>query len=291
MNYVEKLVKTAGKSGNILCMGLDPVPEYLPGNGIISFFERIFNRMAAENIIPGAFKPNLGYFSSLDRPREGEFQGSMALSGVLNMLDDLFPEIPVILDSKRGDIARSSENYAAEGFVSWGCDAVTVSPYMGSDSVEPFLKEALRNSGGVYILVRTSNPGGADFQNIRVNGTDKSLSAYAAERVLEWAEKYPAAGVVAGATSLNELREILLGLKRGRVPVLIPGVGSQGGAMSDVMRIIGETGYDPSIVRVNVSSAVTHPWAKGGGCIPDNWEQVCIDSLHLFIESAEGIKQ
>ncbi len=291
LSYIEKLKHSAERTNSIICMGIDPIPEYLPnlhqdtGKKITAFFETLFQEMIQKRILPGAFKPNLGFFSCLDRPRENIFTGSGALSEILDMLDSLFPGIPVILDYKRGDIARSSANYAVEGFKSWGCDSVTVSPWMGRDSVEPFLKEAALHDGGVYILNRTSNPGGREFQNVKSEESGLPMFRIAAEYISSWAEQYPGTGAVTGATNLRELKEITDFYSNAVIPLLIPGVGSQGGSVQDVIRTLKESAYDTGIVRINVSSAITHPWIKKGDKAPEDWKDVCINSLRYFNEA------
>jgi orotidine-5'-phosphate decarboxylase len=163
-------------------MGLDPVLETLPErykssmsvasmNGIVSFFEEIFNEMKTQNVLPAAFKPNQGFYIKHNKPRDHRFEGSIALGCMMDMIQEFFPGIPVILDYKRGDIAKSSANYAAEGFECWKADGVTVFPYMGTDSVEPFAKYCNDEQGkGVYVLNRTSNSGAKDLQNLCVIG-------------------------------------------------------------------------------------------------------------------------
>src|SRR5690554_6385082 len=142
--YREQLRASAHQAGNCACMGLDPQWDVLPYRSgeiredLERYFSDLLQSMVHEQLSPAAFKPNIGYYHALDNPREGRFDGSLALADLLTMLEDLFPGIPVILDSKRGDIARSSANYASEAFDIWRCDAVTASPYMGTDSVAPF---------------------------------------------------------------------------------------------------------------------------------------------------------
>ena len=295
MDFINKLKVSAEKSGSVLCMGLDPVPDYLPGEGLetgerlTSFFETILSGLIRKNVMPGAFKPNLGFFSCLDRPRQGRFSGSLALAKILAMIGESFPDIPVILDYKRGDIARSSENYAIEGFVSWGCDSVTVSPYMGSDSVEPFLKEAVSRGGGAYVLDRTSNPGGKEVQNLQLANGGENLFTAVGKKIISWARMYPGTGAVTGATSPQELKNLAL-LFRGRnIPLLIPGVGSQGGSFSDVAGIMKEAQYETPLIRINVSSAITHPWVKNKKGVPRNWGEVCVDAFLKFNEEAGGL--
>lgn len=285
MSYIDRLKKSTEYSGSIICMGIDPVCEYLPEivgtieERITTFFETLFSEMIKRNILPGAFKPNLGFFATLDRPRENAFDGSRSLAKILSLLDDLFPLTPVILDYKRGDIARSSANYAKEGFVSWGCDSVTVSPWMGSDSVIPFFKEAALHNGGVYLLNRTSNPGGKEFQNAILGENGQPLFKTVAEKIVHWSMEYPGTGAVVGATSLNELEEITAYFSGKNIPLLIPGVGSQGGNAADVILILKRTNYSIPLVRINASSGITHPWAKTGNAAPRGWKQLCIDNL------------
>ncbi|MCK5196723.1 MAG: orotidine-5'-phosphate decarboxylase [Spirochaetales bacterium] len=292
MSYIDKLRKSTRNSGSIICMGLDPVCEYLPEikgsveERITSFFKELFSEMIKRNILPGAFKPNLGFFTTLDRPRENVFDGSMALVKILSFLDELFPYIPIILDYKRGDIARSSENYAKEGFVTWGCDSATVSPWMGSDSVIPFFKEAALHNGGVYLLNRTSNPGGKEFQNAVTGENGQPLFKMVAEKIMHWAMEYPGTGAVVGATSLRELEEITAYYSGKEIPLLIPGVGSQGGSATDVVRVLNSNDYSIPLVRINASSGITHPWAKTGDALPANWKQLCIDNLERLNDEA-----
>lgn len=163
MTYRELLETSAKQVGNVVCMGLDVKPELLPHaeqgirHRLNTYFQQLFRRMNLSGLLPAAFKPNIGYYAVLDNPREEEFSGSLALADLFDLLENFFPNIPIILDSKRGDIATSSRNYADEAFKRWRANAITVAPYMGSDSVGPFIQDS---TFGTYILNRTSNPGG-----------------------------------------------------------------------------------------------------------------------------------
>lgn len=290
MNYIDKLQRGYEVSGSIICMGLDPVIEYLPGTKlnekerVTGFFEQLFAEMKKKKILPGAFKPNLGFYHCLDRPRVGNFRGSEALAIILDVIELHFPDIPVILDYKRGDIQRSSENYAAEGFISWGCDAVTAAPYMGSDSVVPFLRLASKRDRGVYVLNRTSNRGAAELQNLIIEPEGIPLYKKTAKMILKWAEEFPGTGAVVGATSLPELED-LSGIYAGAgIPLLIPGVGGQGGNAADVTAVLKRNKYDLRIVRINSSSGITHPWAKEQKPCPGNWTEACLASLNKLNE-------
>ena len=162
MNYIELLKHTAAKAGNCACLGIDPNFGALPeGLDVKQFFLELFEELEKTGLKVAAIKPNIGYFSKLDRPLEGDFSGSKALADIVRAL----PARPFILDAKRGDIATSSANYAFEAFRCWGADCVTVSPYMGNDSISPFataIGEEAKDKG-FYILDRTSNPGGKDL--------------------------------------------------------------------------------------------------------------------------------
>lgn len=277
--YTDILKESYGLTNSLICMGLDPIIEFLPEQtgslrkDLNTFFTSVFHEMKIREVFPGAFKPNIGYYSALDKPREGNFAGSESLSDILDLIDVLFPGIPVILDSKRGDIARSSLNYAFEAFDCWHVDAITVSPYMGTDSVSPFMVK----EKGIYVLNRTSNPGGRDLQNLHTNGEELYLSV--ANTIISWANDHQGLGAVVGATNPDELEIIAARYKESgiSIPLLIPGVGSQGGNASEVMKRLKNVSYDISLVRINSSSNITHPWKNNS--VPDNWLEVVVDNL------------
>lgn len=289
MTYSEKLLSSASQVGNITCMGLDPQLEVLPFQGedtraiLNQFFQKLFRRMALTGLIPSAFKPNIGYYQALDHPRDADFSGSLALGDVMDMVENFFPGIPIILDSKRGDIARSSVNYAHEAFNTWHSDAVTVAPYMGSDSVKPFIDHA-KLEKGVYILNRTSNPGGKDLQNLMVLSDEKAVPLYqeVARQILTYNNDSGSVGAVVGATNMDELKDIASLYAKHSVPLLIPGVGSQGGSAPSVMGALREVGYPVKLARINSSSALTHPWKKGPA--PEDWLEMCESSLRKLLK-------
>ena len=287
MSYYEFLHESAKRCGNVACMGLDPQRESLPlhsqniRNDLNTFFQQLFRRMSLSGLVPAAFKPNIGYYQSLDRPREEDFSGSLALADLFDMVQNFFPQTPIILDSKRGDIARSSLNYAMEAFDSWQADAVTVAPYMGSDSVQPFLFP----EKGVYILNRTSNPGGRDLQNLQVVKDDSirvPLYQEVASQIAAFNAKSGCVGAVVGATNVEELKQIASYYQELNIPLLIPGVGSQGGSASEVMQILRSVSYPLELVRINSSSALTHPWKSSPA--PDDWLDMCIGNLKSLLE-------
>ncbi|HKL58009.1 MAG TPA: orotidine-5'-phosphate decarboxylase [Sphaerochaeta sp.] len=292
MTYSEKLLASASRVGNITCMGLDPQMESLPfqdgdvRTNLNRFFQQLFRRMALSGLIPSAFKPNIGYYQALDHPRDEDFSGSLALADLFDLVENFFPGIPIILDSKRGDIARSSLNYANEAFDAWGSDAVTVAPYMGQDSLRPFIDHTPLKRG-VYILNRTSNPGGKDLQNLTVHSGDGTSFLYqeVARQIILYNNNTGSVGAVVGATNMDELKDIASLFAQHAVPLLIPGVGSQGGSAPSVMGALRESGYPVKMARINSSSALTHPWKKGEA--PEDWLQMCESSLRKLLEETK----
>ena len=291
MSYIDILKNSALEAGNIVCMGLDPILSTLPWEEkgtrerIADYFAILFRRMRLEGSIPAAFKPNIGYYSSLDNPREGDFSGSLALVDVLDLLETYFPGIPVILDSKRGDIARSSGNYATEAFDCWKADAVTVSPYMGTDSVMPFAYE----NKGIYVLDRTSNPGAKDLQGLSTMDKFDEHELYplyiaTAHKIVDWAAEHKGIGAVVGATSPDELEEIAAYYAGKDIPMLIPGVGSQGGSAGEVISRMKRAGYSLELARINSSSGLTHPWKKGQA--PDTFEEDAMAAIRKLLSEA-----
>lgn len=236
MTFLDRLEGSARATRNLLCLGLDPVPERIEplGVDIETFLERILERLEGDECLPSTLKPNLAYFEQF---------GSKGWAILERLLEGWSSKCLIIADAKRGDIGRSSQAYARAMFDHLGADAVTVSPWMGADSIAPFLERAPER--GTYLLVRTSNPGHADLQA----ATWQSLAA----RVRDWK-----AGAVVGATSVQDLARAveLLGPE---VPLLIPGVGTQGGEASAVMQALGP---DPWRHRVNVSSAILYAFEQ-----------------------------
>lgn len=289
MVYLKFIRETAERSGNVTCMGLDPVMDYIPARLghrideiIPNFFERLFDLMSNRYLKPAAFKPNQGFFIKHDIPLQDDFSGSLALSKTIKLCREYFPHTPVILDYKRGDIAASSENYAKEGFERWVADAVTVSPYMGSDSVIPFLEYNAKGLG-TYVLARTSNGGGADFQDLTLGDGTKLYEAVA-KKIIEWSKTYPGTGAVVGATNMKELKQLAEMFAPHDIPLLIPGVGSQGGSAKQVMSTLKKAKYDMGLVRINSSSGIIHPWRKSGH-VPEHWETACADALEQLIDA------
>ncbi len=292
ISYKELLKKSAQERGNCACLGLDPVQNALPynsghiGEDLKRFFSELFAQMVQRDLIPAAFKPNIGYYTLFDKPREGFFAGSQALGELFNLLEEHFPGIPVILDSKRGDIALSSANYCSEAFDLYRSAAVTVSPYMGSDSVAPFGERSVEGKG-FYLLNRTSNPGAKDLQGLVVVDQVDEKELYplymaVAHRIGHYNHEWGNVGAVVGATNLRELEELAAYYAYREIPLLIPGVQSQGGSAAETLNILQKVDYPLFLARINSSSGITHPWK--GGSVPSDWVAVSMTKLANLIE-------
>jgi orotidine-5'-phosphate decarboxylase len=224
VGFIARLYAAARKQQSLVCVGLDPEPEKFPvavrtlPNAIFEFNRRIIDATADYAC---CFKPQFAHYAALAAEDQ--------LLATIRYIHKQHPGIPVILDSKRGDIGSTAAKYAHESFERYGADAVTVNPYLGFDSVEPYLQYRDR---GVVILCRTSNPGARDFQDLECGG--QRLYRHVAERV---AQQWNAAGnclLVIGATYPQELAEIRAVV--GDLPFLVPGVGAQGGDVAAAVR-------------------------------------------------------
>lgn len=247
MTFLEMLRGAQERNGSMLCVGLDPEPKRFPAvlrgdaQRIHEFCARIVDA-TADLVI--AFKPQIAYFAA----HRAEDQ----LEKLIAHMRKVAPHVPVILDAKRGDIGSTAEQYAIEAFERYGADAVTLSPFMGFDSVQPYLKH---EGKGAFLLCRTSNPGGDDLQNQRLGSVDGSPLLY--EHVARLAQGpwnlNGQLGLVVGATYPNEIervREIAPTL-----PLLIPGVGAQGGDAVATVR----AGWRPDApIVVNSSRAILY---------------------------------
>ena len=228
MTFIESLNAAWEHNNSLLCVGLDPDPAKFPAhlkNRPDAIFEFCANIVDATADLVCSFKPQIAYFAA----QRAEDQ----LEALIAHIHTKHPGIPVILDAKRGDIGSTAEQYAVEIFERYRADAITINPYMGCDSVDPYLAYPDK---GVILLCRTSNPGGSDLQFLDVGTAEQPEKLY--ERVArlvasEWNSTGQCALVV-GATFPGEIarvREIV-----GDMPLLVPGIGAQGGDIEATVR-------------------------------------------------------
>jgi orotidine-5'-phosphate decarboxylase len=233
---------------------MDPVIEDIPLTGdpktvIVAFYEEILNKILQKKIFPSAVKPNYAFYAQYGIP------GIEALQTVIAIFKK--EGFPVILDVKRGDIDKTAAAYAREAFGVFQADSVTLAPYMGFDSIQPFIQQF--PDKGYYILTKTSNKSSIDLQDILVG--EEPLFLHVAKKIIEWYQ--PGIGSVVGATYPEQLSRIItLYTRSGKdIPLLIPGIGAQGGSISEVMSIL--KGYsDIKLCRINSSSGINYAYKK-----------------------------
>jgi len=251
-SFYDKLESIWEKNNSLVCVGLDPDAAKLPSAlkaekyPIFEFNRQIID--ATKDLVC-SYKPQFAYYAGCGALKE--------LQMTIDYLKKVCPEVPVILDSKRGDIGATAEQYAKEAFDVYGADAVTVNPYMGGDTLQPFLE---RTDKGVIVLCRTSNPGSGDLQNIVDQATGKTIYMTVAEKAAnEWNGNRNLCLVV-GATYPEELREIRGAV--GDLPLLVPGVGAQGGdAQASVNNGKNSNGTG---LMINSSRGIIYAFAKAG---------------------------
>jgi len=223
MDFAERLSQAVQRNGSLVCVGLDPDPALMPRMGLFDFNKAIIDCTAD---LVCAYKPNLAFYEALG------VEGLMALQRTVDYVPD---GIPVIGDAKRGDIGNTARAYAKALFETFGFDAATVNPYLGYDSLEPFINY---KDKAVFILCRTSNIGALDFQALtcyRAGADDRPqpLFKLVAQKAREW-NRHHNIGLVVGATYATELAEI-----RQLCPemiLLIPGIGAQKGDLEAAVR-------------------------------------------------------
>lgn len=222
-SFMDRVQTRWQHADTLVCVGLDPEPAKFPSkfaydpDAIFNFCRDIIDATAPYVC---AFKPQIAHFAAA--------HAEEALRMLIMHIGFRYPDIPVILDSKRGDIGSTAQHYASEAFDRYCADAVTVNPYLGRDSVQPFLDRADK---GVVILCRTSNPGAGDLQDMVVGG--RPLYQHVAEKIArDWNDNGNCALVV-GATWPEQLRDVRALV--GNVPFLVPGIGAQGGNVEAVV--------------------------------------------------------
>jgi orotidine-5'-phosphate decarboxylase len=250
VTFINKLSAAWTANDSLLCVGLDPDLARLPAQfqndaqGIYHFCREIIDATAD---LACSFKPQIAYFAALGAEDQ--------LEKICHYVRDNYPHIPLIMDAKRGDIGATARQYAREAYDRYGADAVTVSPYMGSDSVEPYMEWSDR---GIIVLCRTSNAGGSDLQFLNVDG--KPLYQHVARLVAEKWNGNGQCALVVGATFPEELAQVRAIV--GDMPLLVPGIGAQGGDIAATVKS-GKTSAGTGMM-INSSRAILYAAPQGG---------------------------
>ena len=256
MNFLDQLRTAERQNGSLLCVGLDPDPAKFPepyrgdASRIYDFCAAIVDA-TADLVI--AFKPQIAYFAA--------HRAEAQLERLVAHMRSAAPHVPVILDAKRGDIGSTAEQYAIEAFERYGADAVTLSPFMGFDSVAPYLQY---HGKGAFLLCRTSNPGGNDFQSQRLASVDGQPLLY--EHIARLAQGpwnlNGQLGLVVGATYPAEIERVRA--LAPTLPLLIPGVGAQGGDAAATVKAGWRGANSETIAPIVVNSSRAILYASGG---------------------------
>ena len=270
MTFIERCQSAWQQQDSLLCVGLDPEPSRLPTalkaagtllDQVRAFCIGVVDATAAHAC---AFKPQIAHFAALG--------AESVLADVCQHIKQHHPRHVLILDSKRGDIGSTAQHYASEAFDRYGADAVTLNPYMGTDSLQPFLD---RSDKGIFVLCRTSNPGGDEFQMLTLASGERLFEKVAATAQHNRNARGQA-GLVVGATYPTEIatvRALAPGL-----PLLVPGIGAQGGDLVATVKAGMIRGQDPAQnpagLFINSSRAILY--ASGG----DDWQQAAQAEAH-----------
>jgi orotidine-5'-phosphate decarboxylase len=224
MHFMQSLQQAWTRNNSLVCVGLDPEPAKFPAHlqgaddAVFEFCRAIVDATAD---LVCSYKPQIAHFAAL--------RAEDALERLIAHIHAKHPGVPVILDAKRGDIGSTAQHYATEAFERYRADAVTLNPYLGRDSIQPFLDRADK---GVILLCRTSNPGGADFQALDCGG--QPLYLRVAETIARDWNQHGNCALVTGATWPEELGKVRAVV--GDMPLLVPGIGAQGGDVEAVLK-------------------------------------------------------
>jgi orotidine-5'-phosphate decarboxylase len=250
VTFIDQLSAAWTANNSLLCVGLDPDLDRLPAqfprdaSGVLDFCKAIVDATAD---LACAFKPQIAYFAALAAEPE--------LAQLCAYIRARYPHLPIILDAKRGDIGATAHQYAREAFDRYGADAVTVNPYMGFDSIEPYFAWPDR---GVIVLCRTSNPGGSDLQFLEVEG--RPLYQHVAQLVAEKWNRHGQLALVVGATFTDEIAQVRALV--GDMPLLVPGIGAQGGDIEATVKAGKTTGG--AGMMINSSRAIIYAKPQDG---------------------------
>ncbi|WP_430387947.1 orotidine-5'-phosphate decarboxylase [Dyella sp. 20L07] len=249
MHFMSSLQQAWSRNHSLVCVGLDPEPAKFPAHlhgdadAVFTFCRDIVDATAD---VVCSYKPQIAHFAAL--------RVEDALERLIAHIHAKHPGVPVILDAKRGDIGSTAQHYVTEAFDRYGADAVTLNPYLGRDSIQPFLDRADK---GVILLCRTSNPGGADFQALDCSG--EPLYLRVAETIARDWNSNGNCALVTGATWPEELGKVRAVV--GDMPLLVPGIGAQGGDVEAVLK----HGRSANGTGLMISSSRAILYASNGG--------------------------
>ncbi len=269
MKFVEKLVNASRKNKSLLCVGLDSDPARIPGGlGQFEFNKAIID---ATSDLVCAYKPNIAFYEVL---------GAEGLNALKQTVDYIPDDIPVIIDAKRGDIGNTADAYARALFEYYNFDASTVSPYLGYDSLEPFIEY---KDKAIFVLCRTSNAGATDFQSLISDddGDRRPLYEVVARKAGEW-NKSGNIGLVVGATYPEELQTVRK--LQPDMPLLIPGIGAQGGDLSLTVRY----GVDSNGEKAVINSSRQIIFASGDNNFAKEARQAALSIREAINENLSG---
>jgi orotidine-5'-phosphate decarboxylase len=280
MTFLEQLQGAERQNNSLLCVGLDPEPNKFPA-GMKGDASKIYDFCAqivdATSDLAISFKPQIAYFAA--HRAEDQLEKLMA-----HMRRNA-PHVPVILDAKRGDIGATAEQYAIEAFERYGADAVTLSPFMGFDSVQPYLKH---HGKGAFLLCRTSNPGGDDLQNQRLASVEGQPLLY--EHIAKLAQGpwnlNGQLGLVVGATYPAEIERVRS--LAPTLPLLIPGVGAQGGDAVATIKAGYRQSHGATTGAVIVSSSRAILYASSGDDFAQAARQEAIRTRDVLKAAAQA---
>ncbi len=270
MDFRSKLAAVWQRHDSLLCVGLDPdiarFPAHLKGrpDAVLAFCKGIVDATAD---LACAFKPQIAYFAAAGAEDQ--------LQDLIAYIHERHPAVPVVLDAKRGDIGATAQQYAREAFERFKADALTVNPYMGFDSVEPYLEHSDK---GLIVLCRTSNPGGSDLQNLSMEGGRKLYQHVAALVAGPW-NVHGQNALVVGATFPQELADVRSIV--GDLPLLVPGIGAQGGDVEATVK----AGRSAGGTGLMISSSRAILYAGKGEDFADKAREVALatrDEVNLY---------
>jgi len=271
MTFIQKLEHAWTSTGSLLTVGLDPDPQRFPAelagkpNAVFEFCRAIVDVTAQYAC---AVKPQIAYFSAARAEEQ--------LEALCEYIHERHPQLPIVLDAKRGDIGSTAEQYAHEAYERYQADAVTVNPYMGFDSIEPYLSW---NTKGVIVLCRTSNKGGSDLQFLE-SSDGTPLYLHVAGLVAERWNTNGQCALVVGATFPEEIARVRA--RVGDMPLLVPGIGAQGG---DIPATV-QAGRDSHGVGMMINSSRAILYASGG----DDWREAAAQAARATRDAINAVR-